>query len=149
MTSVKTNNRNDEMSSTPVSLKEFFTRIAADSDVRFDERYTSLEKLINKNSAEAKEAVNAALAAQEKAVNAALAAAEKAVAKAEIAAEKRFDNFAENYTQNLDRISSDLKKLGEQNSGRTGKDEGMSKMYGWIMAAILFLITVIGFALKF
>lgn len=149
MAESRANNRNSEMSSDPISLKEFFTRIAADSDVRSDERYSSLEKLINKNSLEAKEAVQSALNAQEKAVNAALAAAEKAVAKAEIAAEKRFDNFAFNYTENLNRISGDLKKLGEQNSGRSGKDEGMSKMYGWIMAAILFLITIAGFALKF
>lgn len=131
-----------------VSLKEFFTKIAEDSDRRFDDRYISLEKLINKNSLEAKEAVQSALNAQEKAVNAALAAAEKAVQKAEIAAEKRFDNFASNYSENMERTSEDIKDLKEKQSARGGKDEGISKMYGWIIAGIMLLIAVIEFFSK-
>ena len=122
-----------------VTLKEFFLSIVAISDKRFEDRYESLEKLINKNSQEAKEAVKSALDAQEKAVNAALAAAEKAVAKAEIAAEKRFDNFTENYAKNLERISADLKSLGESRSGDAGKDTGL-KNAGSIVTAVLALI---------
>lgn len=125
-----------------VTLKEFFTSIIEVSDHRFEDRYDSLEKLINKNSQEAKEAVKSALDAQEKAVNAALAAAEKAVQKAEIAAEKRFDNFAENYTKNLQRISDDLKSLSESRSGLNGKDEGVRNLGTFIAAAVAILISV-------
>lgn len=125
-----------------VTLKEFFTKMISSSDKRFEDRYESLEKLINKNSTEAKEAVKSALDAQEKAVNAALAAAEKAVQKAEIAAEKRFDNFAENYTKNLDRISLDLKSLSESRSGGNGKEEGYRSAGGIITGIIGMIIGI-------
>lgn len=123
-----------------VSLKDFFTAILTASDKRFENRYDSLEKLINKNSTEAKEAVKSALDAQEKAVNAALAAAEKAVQKAEIAAEKRFDNFTDNYVKNLERISSDLKSLSESRSGDTGKNEGLKNAGSIVMAVLAMII---------
>lgn len=126
-----------------VTLKEFFTSIIQISDQRFEDRYESLEKLINKNSQEAKEAVKSALDAQEKAVNAALAAAEKAVQKAEIAAEKRFDNFAQSYSKDLERISQDLKALGEYKSSHNGKDEGI-KNTGTLIAASFAIIISVG-----
>jgi len=44
-----------------VGLKEFFTSIISISDKRFEDRYNALEKLINKNSQESKEAVKSAL----------------------------------------------------------------------------------------
>lgn len=125
-----------------VSLKEFFTSIIDISDQRFEDRYLALEKLINKNSQESKEAVRSALDAQEKAVNVAMAASEKAVLKAEIAAEKRFDNFAENYNKNLERISTDLKSLSESRSAGSGKDEGMKNLGTLIAAAIAVLVSV-------
>lgn len=125
-----------------VGLKEFFTSIIKEGDKRFEDRYTSLEKLINKNSQEAKEAVKSALDAQEKAVNAALAAAEKAVQKAEIAAEKRFDNFAENYTNNLERMRADLKSLSESRSGNYGKEEGVKNVGGLIFTVVAILISL-------
>lgn len=128
-----------------ISLKEFFISVIREGDKRFEDRYISLEKLINKNSQEAKEAVKSALDAQEKAVNAALAAAEKAVQKAEIAAEKRFDNFAENYTKNLDRISLDLKSLSESRSGYKGKEDGAKNIGSMVstIAAILIALTAL------
>lgn len=132
-----------------VSLKEFFTSIIREGDKRFEDRYTSLEKLINKNSQEAKEAVKSALDAQEKAVNAALAAAEKAVQKAEIAAEKRFDNFAENYTKNLDRISIDLKTLSEAKSGSEGKEVGVKSLANAITSGIALIIAAAAMILGF
>jgi len=125
-----------------VSLKEFFTNMIISSDKRFEDRYESLEKLINKNSTEAKEAVKSALDAQEKAVNAALAAAEKAVQKAETAAEKRFDNFAETYNKNLDRISQDLKNLSDYKSSNNGKDEGIRNIGGVITGIIGIIIAI-------
>lgn len=132
-----------------VGLKEFFSSIIAVSDARFTDRYESLEKLINKNSQESKEAVKSALDAQEKAVNVAMAASEKAVLKAEIAAEKRFDNFAENYNKNLERISVDLKSLSESRSAGSGKDEGVKNLVTFIVSAIAILIAassmIIGF----
>lgn len=132
-----------------VGLKEFFTSIIAISDKRFEDRYEALEKLINKNSQESKEAVKSALDAQEKAVNVAMAASEKAVLKAEIAAEKRFDNFAENYNKNLERISIDLKSLSDSRSAGSGKDEGVKNLVTVIISAIAILIAassmIIGF----
>lgn len=132
-----------------VGLKEFFTSIIAVSDKRFEDRYESLEKLINKNSNESKEAVKSALDAQEKAVNVAMAASEKAVLKAEIAAEKRFDNFAENYNKNLERISIDLKSLSESRGVGMGKDEGMKNLGTFIAAAIAILISVSSIIIDF
>jgi len=125
-----------------VGLKEFFESIIAVSDKRFEDRYNSLEKLINKNSQESKEAVKSALDAQEKAVNVAMAASEKAVLKAEIAAEKRFDNFAENYNKNLQRISDDLKSLSESRSLNSGKDEGTAKLGTFIVSAVAVLVSI-------
>lgn len=132
-----------------VSLKEFFSAIIKEGDKRFEDRYMSLEKLINKNSQEAKEAVKSALDAQEKAVNAALAAAEKAVQKAEVAAEKRFDNFAENYTKNLQRISDDLKSLSEDRSGHQGKEEGMKNIAAVISSVVAILIAAVALVFGF
>ena len=126
-----------------VGLKEFFVEIMASSDKRFVDRYESLEKLINKNSTEAKEAVKSALDAQEKAVNVAMTAAEKAVQKAEIAAEKRFDNFAENYTKNLDRISADIKSLSESRSGNVGKEEGTKNLTAIVFSIAAILIAIV------
>ena len=132
-----------------VGLKEFFTSIIDISDKRFEDRYNALEKLINKNSQESKEAVKSALDAQERAVNVAMAASEKAVLKAEIAAEKRFDNFAENYNKNLERISADLKSLSESRSMGSGKDEGMKNLGAFIAAAIAILISAASIIMGF
>ena len=133
----------------PVSLKEFLTTMIRDGDKRFDDRYMSLEKLINKNSQEAKEAVKSALDAQEKAVNAALAAAEKAVQKAELAAEKRFDTFTDNYQKNLDRISNDLKSLSESRSAVTGKEEGSKNTIAIVTSTIAVIAAVLALVLGF
>jgi len=142
LTEQSNSNKNEQ-----VGLKEFFTSIINISDQRFEDRYEALEKLINKNSQESKEAVKSALDAQEKAVNVAMAASEKAVLKAEIAAEKRFDNFAENYNKNLERISTDLKSLSESRSAGTGKDEGMKNLGTFITAAIAILISAVSIIL--
>jgi len=123
-----------------VGLKEFFTSIIDISDKRFEDRYNALEKLINKNSQESKEAVKSALDAQERAVNVAMAASEKAVLKAEIAAEKRFDNFAENYTKALDNISKQVGELREAKSGVSGEATGRKETGITLTNIILILI---------
>lgn len=107
-----------------ISLKEHFTAIMKERDNSFNERFDSLEKLINNNSKEAKEAVKSALDAQEKNTNAAFNAAKEAVQKAEVAAEKRYDNFAENYTKGLEGIATQVVELREFKSGR--KEAGIT-----------------------
>ena len=123
-----------------ISLKDYFTAIMDERDKSFGERFDSVEKLINNNSKEAKEAVKSALDAQEKTTNAAFMAAKEAVLKAEIAAEKRYDNFAENYTKALDNISKQVSELRESRSGVSGEATGRKETGITLTNVILILI---------
>ena len=125
-----------------ISLKEHFTAIMKERDNSFNERFDALEKLINNNSKEAKEAVKIGLDAQGKGVDAAFAAANAAVQKAEIAAEKRYDNFADNYTKSLDAITKQVVELREFISGYGGKDAGRKEAGITLSNVILILIAI-------
>lgn len=99
------------------SVKEHFTKVVAEVDRRYEERFIAQEKALNTaliaaekaiaaaliaqekavNTAftASEKAVNAALVSQEKAVSAALIAQKEAVTKAEASAEKRFESVNE------------------------------------------------------
>ena len=132
-----------------ISLKEHFTAIMKERDNSFGERFDSIEKLINNNSTEAKEAVKSALDAQEKAVNAALTAAKEAVQKAEIAAEKRYDNFAENYTKNLEGVAKQVSELREYRSGHNGVDTGRKEAGISLSNIILIVVAMLAVLANF
>jgi|SRR5450631_2249266 len=64
-------------------------------DQSIADKFDSIEKRMNKEAAEAKDAIRAALEAQKETVTVALTANDKAALKAEAAFEKRFDSIME------------------------------------------------------
>jgi hypothetical protein len=130
------------------TLKESVQREILDLRVLLDERYATQTK-----------ALDAAFVAAEKGVVTALASAEKAVTKAELAAERRFEAVNEFRAQlsdqnatfitrvefdakldSLEKQLADLKKVSDQSRGRSG---GQAAMYGWIIAAVGLIVSVV------
>lgn len=130
------------------TLREATQQEIRDLRILLDERYATQTK-----------ALDAAFAAADKAVTTALGSAEKAVTKAEAAAEKRFESVNEFRAQLTDQNASfvtrvefdskvesmekqidDLKKYADLNRGRSG---GLAAMYGWIIAAVGLIVSVV------
>ena len=133
-----------------VPLKEFLVTIIAENEKRYNERIDTLEKIINKGSQDAKDAVKTAIDAQEKAVSAALSAAKEAVLKAEVASEKRFDgirlemdrSFAA-FNKITDSISREISGLRESRAGNEERSDGM-KSIGVAIMSVFAVITSLG-----
>ena len=121
-------------------MKEFFGLLIKEGEKRFDERLNSIEKLINNNSLEAKEAVKAALDAQEKATTVALTATKEANVKAEISADKRFDSLNSNFMESLSVIRIDLASLRESRSEMHGTAKAQyrtNEQSNWITGVVI------------
>jgi hypothetical protein len=118
-----------------------------------------LRSLLDERYATQTKALDAAFVAAEKGVVTALASAEKATAKAETAAERRFEAVNEFRAQLADQSATfitrvefdakmegmirqveELKKQADRAAGRSG---GQGAMYGWIIAAVGLIVSVV------
>lgn len=122
------------------------------------------EKLSNQRFDDQQIAVTAALAAQKEAVAAALTAADRAVAKAETAAERRFDSVNEFRAQLADQATSFISRaeallqiaanaekidaLSARVDRSEGHSSGTSVAWGWVVAGVAVLGTVVTLLLK-
>jgi hypothetical protein len=134
------------------TLHGHMTRVLAEMDHRYQQRYEAQQ-----------EGVAAALAAQEKAVAAALQAADRAVIKAETASEKRFDSVNEFRGAMADqtatlmprveaeaRLASMTEKLGEladRLNRSEGKGSGLASAGSILVAVISVVFGLAGIAL--
>lgn len=158
------------------SVKEHFTKVIAEVDRRYEERFEAQEKAVNTALVASEKAVQAAFVAQEKAVTAALIAQKEAVIKAENSAEKRFesvnefrktladqtatfipraeaiqraDNNAEKIANIDKRMTDSLAQIHSRLDLTAGKSTGMEAVWGWIIGAIGLAATIISIILVF
>ena len=110
--------------------------IMDERDHRYQQRYEAGQK-----------ALNAALLSADRAVQAALLAAKEAVTKAELSADKRFELLNELRTgvatteqiEALEKLVTDLAKRLDR---AEGAGAGRNAMYGWLIAAIGAIATI-------
>jgi uncharacterized tellurite resistance protein B-like protein len=110
--------------------------IMDERDRRYQQRYEASQK-----------ALDAALLSADRAVQAALQAAKEAVTKAELSADKRFELLNELRTgvatteqiEALEKIVTDQAKRLDR---AEGANSGRAAMYGWIIAAIGAIVSV-------
>ena len=110
--------------------------IMDERDRRYEQRYEASQK-----------ALDAALLSADRAVQAALQAAKEAVNKAELSADKRFELLNElrtgvATTDQLDALEKIVMELAKRMNRSEGAGAGRSTMYGWIIAAVGALATV-------
>lgn len=133
----------------------------------FNDKFDFIEKRMNKDSLEAKEAIRAAFEAQKETVTVALTASDKAALKAETAFEKRFDGIMElinNIAQQqkdfmprqeadskfvsansrIDLQSADINKISDNQSKGNGEKEGIKAMTAVIFSVVSILLGVAG-----
>lgn len=118
-----------------------------------------LRGLLDERYATQTKALDAAFVAAEKAVATALDSAEKAVAKAETAAERRFEavnefrgQLADQAATLMPRIEYEAKHhalerqvddLADRVTRAEGSSTGKGAMYGWIIAAVGLIVSVV------
>lgn len=106
-------------------------------DRRYEQRYEASQK-----------ALDAALLSADRAVQAALLAAKEAVTKAELSADKRFELLNElrtgvATTEQIEALEKVVTELGNRVTRAEGSGAGKVAMYGWLIAAIGALATII------
>ena len=115
---------------------EHLRELMDERDRRYEQRYEASQK-----------ALEAALLAADRAVQAALQAAKEAVTKAELSADKRFELLNELRTgvatteqiEALEKVVTDLAKRLDRGEGA---GIGRNTMFGWIIAAIGGVVSV-------
>jgi len=123
---------------TPEIVRDHLLAVIAANNTRYEDKFTGMDK-----------AVISALTAQKEAVNAALAAAEKAVAVAERNAEewrKGANEWRGSMTDREVNFASrtEMAMLKERIDKHEGGGVGMEKLWGWIVAAIMLVVSVAG-----
>ena len=149
------------------------------SDLRYQQRFEAQSDALSAAFLSQQTAMQTAFVVAEKAVQAALAAADRAVSKAELAADKRFEALNElrqmltEMVGNLvpkseaeqrfnglgEKIDSNAKRIdeingrlnviaGEASGGRRNRDDSRAT-WAWAISAILFVIALFGFLMKF
>jgi preprotein translocase subunit SecF len=98
------------------------------------ERIANLSARVAEQAVTQQTAISAALASNEKAVNAAFAASEKAISKTEQSQKES--------NQTISLLQNDVVRLKESQAGSSGSGKGMREMYGWAVAAAMFLVTL-------
>lgn len=123
------------------------------------QRFNDMQKLLDERYETQTKALDAAFKAAEAAVGTALNSAEKAVAKAETAAEKRFESVNEfraqlsdqnasfitrvEYDAKLENLTTQIDDLKRHSDQAEGRSDGMGALYGWIIAAVGLVVSVI------
>jgi hypothetical protein len=136
------------------AVEEHMTALIAANDQRYEQRFVDSQT-----------AVGAALSAARTAVDAALSAAKEAVAKAETASEKRFEGvnefratLSDQQRTLMPRAESELRfnaaetriaKIEQALGERRAQNTGARESWGLIVGAILALIGILTFALRF
>jgi hypothetical protein len=115
---------------------EHLRQLMDERDHRYEQRYAASEK-----------ALAAALLSADRAVQAALAAAKEAVTKAELSADKRFELLNElragvATTEQIEALEKIVAELAKRLDRAEGAGAGRTAMYGWIIAAVGTVATV-------
>ena len=148
-------------------LKDSIIEILLIHNKGISDKFDFLEKRMNKDSLEAKEAIRAAFEAQKETVTVALTASDKAALKAENAFEKRFDGISElinNIAQQqkdfmprqeaeskftsmnarIDLQSVDMNKISDKQNASSGEKEGKKDIIALFFSIVAFISVLAG-----